>query len=52
MDFHGFSMLRDSAKGINKFTQVNLAVYRQQPAQMGFSLSRVFSASLPAATAR
>lgn len=51
-ELHSASMVSYRAKGINKFTFVNLAVSRQQPDRKDFPLAASFSAGSPPATAR
>jgi len=51
-ELHSSSMVSYRAKGINKFTFVNLAVSLQQPDRKDFLLAASFSAGSPTATAR
>ena len=51
-ELHSSSMVSYRAKGINKFTFVNLAVALQQPDRKDFLLAASFSAGSPTATAR
>jgi hypothetical protein len=50
-ELHSSSMVSYRAKGINKFTFVNLAVARQQPDRKDFLLAALVSTSSPPATA-